>query len=170
MSDSSFPLGFIRRLKLESAMSDLGTHAKSLALTLLNRRQPPQIHLKIVMSDLRCRGLASSRSWLSRLLEWPRVGAWLQECVGLYIVQTFMIRATMAHCFPAPLSLSGPNSVNCNRTLQQAMTVQTIPNKTIFVVSGPAGSGKSTVATYVSQQSVIPYLEGDDVHFPFSLD
>ncbi|KAM6524499.1 hypothetical protein FALCPG4_010111 [Fusarium falciforme] len=49
------------------------------------------------------------------------------------------------------------------------MTVQTIPNKTIFVVSGPAGSGKSTVATYVSQQSVIPYLEGDDFHPPANI-
>lgn len=80
-----------------------------------------------------------------------------------------MIRATMAHCSPALLSLSEPNSVNYSGVLQQAMTVQTIPNKTIFVVSGPAGSGKSTVATYISQQSVIPYLEGDDVRPLFSL-
>lgn len=35
--------------------------------------------------------------------------------------------------------------------------------KTIFVVSGPAGSGKTTVATCISKELAIPYLEGDDV-------
>ncbi|KAF5589943.1 thermoresistant gluconokinase family [Fusarium pseudocircinatum] len=46
------------------------------------------------------------------------------------------------------------------------MTVQWLPKKTIFVVGGPAGCGKSTVATYLSQQAAIPYLEGDDFHTP----
>lgn len=35
--------------------------------------------------------------------------------------------------------------------------------RTIFVVSGPAGSGKTTVATYLSKTLEMPYLEGDDV-------
>ncbi|KAI1036128.1 hypothetical protein LB504_011363 [Fusarium proliferatum] len=43
------------------------------------------------------------------------------------------------------------------------MTVQSPPKKTIFVVGGPAGCGKSTVATYLSRQAAIPYFEGDDV-------
>lgn len=33
----------------------------------------------------------------------------------------------------------------------------------IFVVGGPAGTGKSTIASYLSQKLDIPYLEGDDV-------
>lgn len=43
------------------------------------------------------------------------------------------------------------------------MTAQLLEAKTIFVVGGPAGSGKTTVATYLSQELTIPYLEGDDV-------
>lgn len=39
----------------------------------------------------------------------------------------------------------------------------------IIVVGGPAGSGKTTVATYLSQELGIPYLEGDDVS-PVTLD
>ncbi|KAM5344360.1 hypothetical protein ACJ41O_012897 [Fusarium nematophilum] len=44
------------------------------------------------------------------------------------------------------------------------MMTQPSKTRTIFVVSGPAGSGKTTVATYLSQELSIPYLEGDDYH------
>ncbi|KAI1455148.1 carbohydrate kinase [Annulohypoxylon moriforme] len=36
--------------------------------------------------------------------------------------------------------------------------------KRIFVISGLAGSGKTTVASYLSQALSIPYLEEDDYH------
>ena len=43
------------------------------------------------------------------------------------------------------------------------MTASMSQSKRIFVVSGPAGCGKTTVATYLSHELAIPYLEGDDV-------
>jgi gluconokinase len=42
------------------------------------------------------------------------------------------------------------------------MTTQPVV-ETIFVVGGPAGCGKTTVAAYLSEQLGAPYLEGDDV-------
>lgn len=43
------------------------------------------------------------------------------------------------------------------------MTAHTPEVETIFVVGGPAGCGKTTVASYLSEQLGVPYLEGDDV-------
>ncbi|SPO00339.1 related to gluconate kinase [Cephalotrichum gorgonifer] len=44
------------------------------------------------------------------------------------------------------------------------MAINLPKNKMIFVVSGPAASGKTTIATYLSQELAIPYIEGDDYH------
>ncbi|KAK9476411.1 P-loop containing nucleoside triphosphate hydrolase protein [Lipomyces japonicus] len=35
---------------------------------------------------------------------------------------------------------------------------------TIFVVSGPAGCGKSTVASFLAKEFKAPFVEGDDLH------
>lgn len=43
------------------------------------------------------------------------------------------------------------------------MMIDSLSPKTIFVVSGPAASGKTTVGTYLSEALDIPYIEGDDV-------
>ena len=43
------------------------------------------------------------------------------------------------------------------------MATQLPKVETILVIGGPAGSGKSTVASYLSQELGIPYIEGDDV-------
>lgn len=34
----------------------------------------------------------------------------------------------------------------------------------IWIVTGPAGSGKTTVAQYIAKQLSLPYVEGDDWH------
>jgi hypothetical protein len=53
-----------------------------------------------------------------------------------------------------------------------AMTVHKSPagtrHKHLFIVTGPAGCGKTTVAEYLADWSGLPYLEGDDVSSPFS--
>lgn len=33
----------------------------------------------------------------------------------------------------------------------------------MWIITGPAGCGKSTVAQYLSRELAIPYVEGDDV-------
>ena len=33
----------------------------------------------------------------------------------------------------------------------------------MWIITGPAGCGKSTVAQYLSKELSIPYIEGDDV-------
>ena len=38
----------------------------------------------------------------------------------------------------------------------------------IWLVTGPAGCGKSTVAQYIANSLNLPFLEGDDVSVPFS--
>jgi gluconokinase len=36
-------------------------------------------------------------------------------------------------------------------------------HKHLFIVTGPAGCGKTTVAEFLAERSGLPYLEGDDV-------
>jgi gluconokinase len=36
-------------------------------------------------------------------------------------------------------------------------------HKHLFIVTGPAGCGKTTVAEFLADWSGLPYLEGDDV-------
>lgn len=41
----------------------------------------------------------------------------------------------------------------------------------MWIITGPAGCGKSTVAQYLAKELKIPYIEGDDVrspHFPLA--
>ena len=40
----------------------------------------------------------------------------------------------------------------------------------MWIITGPAGCGKSTVANYLSKELSIPYIEGDDVSVHCSLD
>jgi adenylylsulfate kinase-like enzyme len=37
------------------------------------------------------------------------------------------------------------------------------PSQHIWLITGPAGCGKSTVAKYLSDELALPYIEGDDV-------
>ena len=49
-------------------------------------------------------------------------------------------------------------------TSPASLEVQVKPqHRHMWIVTGPAGCGKSTVAAYLSQQLSIPYIEGDDV-------
>ena len=40
----------------------------------------------------------------------------------------------------------------------------------MWIITGPAGCGKSTVAQYVAKELSIPYIEGDDVSGPAHAD
>ncbi|KAI9371463.1 P-loop containing nucleoside triphosphate hydrolase protein [Aspergillus egyptiacus] len=57
-------------------------------------------------------------------------------------------------------------ALNGNHTSSTSSTMSVPPTNLqhIWVVTGPAGSGKSTVGKYLQQALGIPYLEGDDYH------
>lgn len=38
----------------------------------------------------------------------------------------------------------------------------------IWIITGPAGCGKSTVASFLAQRLSLPFIEGDDVRRPAS--
>lgn len=57
-----------------------------------------------------------------------------------------------------------PHGNNTTSTSPQSETVEVNKNHThIWLVSGPAGCGKSTVAEFFAKTLGIPYLEGDEV-------
>ena len=41
--------------------------------------------------------------------------------------------------------------------------LSTLHHRHMWIVTGPAGSGKSTIAQYLARELKIPYIEGDDV-------
>ena len=44
-----------------------------------------------------------------------------------------------------------------------AQPLTTATTKHIWLITGPAGCGKSTVAQYLAKELSLPYVEGDDV-------
>ncbi|BCS27184.1 gluconokinase [Aspergillus puulaauensis] len=70
-----------------------------------------------------------------------------------------------------------PTVIDPSRTKVSALSHTTAPSSSstqvamssdnlqhIWIVTGPAGSGKSTVGIYLHQQLGVPFLEGDDYH------
>ncbi|KAB8339337.1 hypothetical protein FH972_022270 [Carpinus fangiana] len=43
-------------------------------------------------------------------------------------------------------------------------------HKHIWIITGPAGCGKSTVAQHLAQTLALPYIEGDEFHPPANID
>lgn len=39
----------------------------------------------------------------------------------------------------------------------------------MWIITGPAGCGKSTIAAYLAKELSLPYIEGDDVGLPFTV-
>lgn len=61
-----------------------------------------------------------------------------------------------------PLQVTSPALLN---TFQN-MTTQSDQLEHIWIVTGPAGCGKTTVAQYLARELCLPYIEGDDVNLP----
>ena len=66
---------------------------------------------------------------------------------------------------PKPIPVSaGP--VTSNNTIAKAAGVPSPKYHHIWLVTGPAGCGKSTVANYIATALDFPYIEGDEVPRP----
>jgi predicted AAA+ superfamily ATPase len=54
--------------------------------------------------------------------------------------------------------ISGNSSYNMNGYIAQTPHIEHI-----WIITGPAGCGKTTVAQYLAKELSLPYVEGDDV-------
>lgn len=72
-----------------------------------------------------------------------------------------------AHPTPATsdhLPISPAHSTRSNGSLSKTGGQPETKHHHIWLVTGPAGSGKSTVAQYIAQEMGLPYIEGDEFH------
>lgn len=66
-----------------------------------------------------------------------------------------------------PMPTAHPPSTNGAATASTTGAAVAVPeHRHIFIVTGPAGCGKTTVAEYLSKSLSLPYLEGDAVSSP----
>lgn len=68
-----------------------------------------------------------------------------------------------------PVSTSVPTSEAFVHQPNGAATPTSPEHKHIWVITGPAGCGKTSVAEYLHQTFSLPYLEGDTFHTPASV-
>ena len=72
-----------------------------------------------------------------------------------------MVSVTGGHTLPiapSPMDYPSPTSV---KQIHGALASH--HHRHMWIITGPAGCGKSTVAQYVAKELSIPYIEGDDV-------
>lgn len=65
-----------------------------------------------------------------------------------------------------PFSSFSPSPMNFTATtpVQQVNgAVASPPQRHMWIITGPAGCGKTTVAQFLAKELSIPYIEGDDV-------
>jgi gluconokinase len=73
-----------------------------------------------------------------------------------------------ADASPSPLyhsHRSAISSVGMPSSTRSYKSSPKLRHKHIFIVTGPAGCGKSTIAKYLADIHQFPYIEGDDVRF-----
>lgn len=66
---------------------------------------------------------------------------------------------------PSPMDFAPTTSV---KQIHGALAAH--HHRHMWIITGPAGCGKSTVAQYVAKELSIPYIEGDDVSKAAGLD
>ena len=79
-----------------------------------------------------------------------------------------MVSVTGGHTLPispSPMEYTATASV---KQIHSALASN--HHRHMWIITGPAGCGKSTVAQYLSKELSIPYIEGDDVSGHTHLD
>ena len=72
-----------------------------------------------------------------------------------------MLGLTRGHTLPMP---SSPMDYAPKGSVKQIHApLASHHHRHMWIITGPAGCGKSTVAQYVAKELSIPYIEGDDV-------
>lgn len=71
--------------------------------------------------------------------------------------------------FSMPTSATTSSKAYYRMDSHERRGVETQPLQHIWIVTGPAGSGKTTVAQKLQAELGLPFLEGDDVRCLFSL-
>lgn len=71
-----------------------------------------------------------------------------------------MVSADRGLNLPVPPSMDY-SSNNSIKQIHGALAPQ--HHRHMWIITGPAGCGKTTVAQYLGQELSIPYIEGDDV-------
>jgi gluconokinase len=66
------------------------------------------------------------------------------------------------HNFSSPLQKPPPSNIFTSTQTRRRMTPENA--KHVWLITGPAGSGKTTVAQYLATELNLPYVEGDDWH------
>ncbi|KAL8746168.1 MAG: hypothetical protein Q9190_001779 [Brigantiaea leucoxantha] len=73
-----------------------------------------------------------------------------------------MFAVNGSHNIPAPPS---PMDYVANGSVKQINSAFDSPlHRHMWIITGPAGCGKSTVAQYLAKELSLPYIEGDDYH------
>ncbi|KAK6511914.1 hypothetical protein TWF481_000818 [Arthrobotrys musiformis] len=80
----------------------------------------------------------------------------------------YTLRSSVQVPLPKPdtLSLDLDAALARRTSIPKPVAKQTEPLRHIWVVTGPAGCGKSSVAAFLAQALELPYIEGDDYHPP----
>jgi gluconokinase len=62
-----------------------------------------------------------------------------------------------------PNNVSGPKGVSASDASRHHADSSSYKHHHIWLVTGPAGCGKSTVAEHLAKELNVPYVEGDSV-------
>ena len=65
---------------------------------------------------------------------------------------------------PTMPSLAGSYAnMNADKQIRAALQREQLHHRHMWIITGPAGCGKSSVAEYLAKELAIPFIEGDDV-------
>ena len=88
-------------------------------------------------------------------------GEHLPSLITNNFVAMTMVSLTGGHTLPIPPSPMDYAPTASVKQLHGALP--SLHHRHMWIITGPAGCGKSTVAQYVAKELSIPYIEGDDV-------